>query len=68
MDYHKHIIRLHPGNRWDSGSYESILFVKTDLATPEKPDHDKKKFAELEKWVQTYRDKRYPNFKIEYRN
>ncbi len=67
MDYHKHIKAILPTERWDSGMRESLLVVITDLPLSGSPDHDEEKFVDLQKWVHSYRDKRYPNRKIEYR-
>jgi hypothetical protein len=32
------------------------------------PDHDKDQFADMDNWVQEYRDRRYPQHVVEYRN
>lgn len=68
MDYHKHVKAIHPTERWDSGVRESLVVVMTDLALPSSPDHDNVQFVDMDKWVQNYRDKRYPQHAIEYRN
>ena len=66
MEHHKHVKVIHPTERWDSGASETLLVVITDLALPR--GADSKEFADLRKWVESYRDKRYPNLRIEYRN
>jgi len=73
VDYHKHIKAIQPTERWnrdelrEPGTLESVLVVTTDLALPKSLGHDAQKFADLHKWVEDYRDRRYPNLKIEYR-
>ena len=69
LKYHKDIHAIHPTIREGLRSgRNSLLVVVTDLALLGSPDHDPKKFADMRKWVERYRDQRYAGFEIEYRN
>jgi hypothetical protein len=69
LEYHKHVQAIHPTIRDQLGvERKSLLMVTTDLALPSSPDHDEEEFIKMHRWVEDYRDRRYPGFEIEYRN
>jgi hypothetical protein len=67
MKYPKHVMKVTPGYRWDSGTRTGVVVVETDLPFPESPDHNEAEFEALSRWADAYRNERYPDFVIEWK-